>query len=1320
MSVIVIDTLSRGGSGTSEFPVIKESDSELSYVTVTTLAARDTIPAWKRLPFMRCHVIEDGNDYRLGNDVTIPGQVWTNIDDGWGSEQYQLSSEKGQPDGYVPLNADSKINPVYIQNIYSNNSYVVTNLTEMYALAALTGDIVIITDTSQTFVKLDDTPPITTSADYAELQTSGSVLSVNGMTGAVEITIDNLLAHGTNQSQFNVAVAAAPQVSGNTSAIAANTSNINTLLTQKSPGIAGSYATLSTMIADQSNQYINHIYRIDDTIDQVNKIVGGLAYYEYLGTTNGDITDYNLISAEHFNHYTIADGYLTESAMTADQAHQTQQNIYRVFKDDNKYDYYEYTGATNSNITDYFLIGNGSSNGGSSTIENHYSTTTNMISDQLNQTSGTLHYVADASDVGINGPTYYEYLGTINGDITDYQEITNLKPYSILYVDSGYSGGSACDGSAQRPFTTFAQALSASTSNGIIYAKGLNLGQPTLNKELTIIGFGKDITSFGNVISTFNINIHNCTVGNITATGKIVTINNIAAGAITSEQLIGHNSSYDSAVLSGDGAQYEDYNCNVGSSGVSINSDNGGTGDVKIVDSWTSSSITITGSTTFTLDLVNSHLNGGVDCSGSSSSSHILYQRNSVITGTVDLNGGTHTIQNQISDDNFLEPNTWYVNVNNGDDTTGNGSAQLPFKTIQHAHDSAADRDIIILQSSGTVSSILYGNLAATKTVTIEAMQIGEKIGDISTTGSIHIILKNLIANSVGNNSLLTLILIESEISSAISQLHTLYIYGGLNSYGTIQLNNATVDLMYIKNSAYCAIIGNDLIVTDSFVISDSKIGSGGINHTGSSLCTLTNSIVQGNIVVNDDFVQSNSVIVGTVSVAGNYTLQNQVNSGVDLNQPNTWYINGNVGNDVNGDGSAQEPFKTIQKAHDLASADDIIILQPSSTAYGNLNATKSITIKSLEFKTNIGNVTTTGVITLTFQNLYINTIQDSSDLDVYLIDSLVSVSIAGLKNLVIYGGQPGDTIYFDNCALESLIIRGPVICNINVGDLNILSYFKIIGAVIRYAGINHTGNMPCELINSVVQGNVSVTDDLLQANSVITGTTTVTGTHTIQNQASGGTSLPPVDASYADTAAMIVGQGNQTAQYIYNAGIEYYEYLGTTVGDITDYRLVGSGSTPDAVDVVVDDTNFTESLVGTTNVQAALEILDNTLLFSRQSITITNANATAPLTLNSATTVLEITLDAALTQDWAPASISGASVGRTYLLEIIKNSDNGIDLSTARSALTCGFDDDIDWTTALVDIEVNQRAVINFVGFKTNYIQFGSLILTDSNYVEV
>jgi hypothetical protein len=68
-------------------------------------------------------------------------------------------------------------------------------------------------------------------------------------------------------------------------------------------------------------------------------------------------------------------------------------------------------------------------------------------------------------------------------------------------------------------------------------------------------------------------------------------------------------------------------------------------------------------------------------------------------------------------------------------------------------------------------------------------------------------------------------------------------------------------------------------------------------------------------------------------------------------------------------------------------------------------------------------------------------------------------------------------------------------------------------------------------------------------------------------------TPTPPVAAVYANTAAMFAAQGSQMTDYIYQAGTDFYRYKGTTVGDITDYVQIGGGAVSDPVDAVYADT---------------------------------------------------------------------------------------------------------------------------------------------------
>lgn len=47
------------------------------------------------------------------------------------------------------------------------------------------------------------------------------------------------------------------------------------------------------------------------------------------------------------------------------------------------------------------------------------------------------------------------------------------------------------------------------------------------------------------------------------------------------------------------------------------------------------------------------------------------------------------------------------------------------------------------------------------------------------------------------------------------------------------------------------------------------------------------------------------------------------------------------------------------------------------------------------------------------------------------------------------------------------------------------------------------------------------------------------------------------IDKRYASEAAMIADQANQIDKYLYFDGTSYWEYLGTTLGTIADYRLL-------------------------------------------------------------------------------------------------------------------------------------------------------------------
>ncbi len=122
--------------------------------------------------------------------------------------------------------------------------------------------------------------------------------------------------------------------------------------------VENSYADDSEMISDQVNQTEKFFqYVIDNDF-----------YYEYLGGTNGNISDYRKLTADEvtiINGKTkkpVDENYADLATMhtQASQRKQTKGWIYRNDTDDT---YYEYLGTTNRDATDYLQVGGGGATG---------------------------------------------------------------------------------------------------------------------------------------------------------------------------------------------------------------------------------------------------------------------------------------------------------------------------------------------------------------------------------------------------------------------------------------------------------------------------------------------------------------------------------------------------------------------------------------------------------------------------------------------------------------------------------------------------------------------------------------------------------------------------------------------------------------------------------------------------------------------------------------------------------------------------------------------------------------------------------------------
>jgi hypothetical protein len=228
MGTSIGSTLQRGGGGSSPFPVAVQNDLRLPFVIVADIAARNNIEEWRRMSNMECYVISDpggNNRYQLGVDTTLAGQNWTPT-----GGPFQRLSEKNQPGGYVGLEVDGYVDPVYIKSIYAQDYYTPEDETERFGLTTRTGDLARQLDNNRVYIKINNNPAPTIAADWADITTSVGISSVNGDSGPdIIIDIVGLLAYGSNQTEFDAAVAANSTVSSLAGAVSNNTSNIQDL-----------------------------------------------------------------------------------------------------------------------------------------------------------------------------------------------------------------------------------------------------------------------------------------------------------------------------------------------------------------------------------------------------------------------------------------------------------------------------------------------------------------------------------------------------------------------------------------------------------------------------------------------------------------------------------------------------------------------------------------------------------------------------------------------------------------------------------------------------------------------------------------------------------------------------------------------------------------------------------------------------------------------------------------------------------------------------------------------------------------------------------
>ena len=109
----------------------------------------------------------------------------------------ELQTNKGIPNGYVPLNANGKINASYIADLNLMDVFTPNDLNSMLNLtSAQPGDIAYRLDTGNSYMLI--ALPSSLEANWKQLNSGAGVVSVNGLDGVVTLGSANVPESGTN------------------------------------------------------------------------------------------------------------------------------------------------------------------------------------------------------------------------------------------------------------------------------------------------------------------------------------------------------------------------------------------------------------------------------------------------------------------------------------------------------------------------------------------------------------------------------------------------------------------------------------------------------------------------------------------------------------------------------------------------------------------------------------------------------------------------------------------------------------------------------------------------------------------------------------------------------------------------------------------------------------------------------------------------------------------------------------------------------------------------------------------------------------------
>lgn len=200
-----------------------------------------------------------------------------------------------KPNGSDSLFLENKINPVYMDNLFITDVFVVATQTAMLELTAQRGDFAVRTDIEKTFVLKQS--PATTLANWTELQTTSDVISVNGKTGAVTIEVSDISGL---QNQIDAKLE-----------VTTHESDLEDKLSKEGGTMTGPI--------DMGGQYLsntysvgNHNHYIEFDSSEIKLVVNGANAMEFYPNFNAPGSDYLRIDAVVTD---FSDGSITKAVI---------------------------------------------------------------------------------------------------------------------------------------------------------------------------------------------------------------------------------------------------------------------------------------------------------------------------------------------------------------------------------------------------------------------------------------------------------------------------------------------------------------------------------------------------------------------------------------------------------------------------------------------------------------------------------------------------------------------------------------------------------------------------------------------------------------------------------------------------------------------------------------------------------------------------------------------------------------------------------------------------------------------------------------------